>query len=81
YNGADDKLVYKTGWALFDRRDPTQLLQRSDSPIFQPELEWERVGQVPNVVFVEGMIRDGKRWLFYYGGADKNIGVATAPLR
>lgn len=81
YNGADDKLVYKTGWALFDRRDPTKLIARSDNPIFQPELEWERVGQVPNVVFVEGMIRDGKRWLFYYGGADKTIGVAAAAVR
>jgi hypothetical protein len=34
-------------------------------------------GQVPNVVFVEGMVRDGNRWLFYNGGADKNIGVAN----
>jgi predicted GH43/DUF377 family glycosyl hydrolase len=47
--------------------------------VFDPEKEWEKVGQVPNVVFVEGAVRDGKRWLFYYGGADKYIGVATAP--
>jgi len=26
-------------------------------------------------------VRDGGRWLFYYGGADKNVGVATAPAR
>ena len=25
YNGADDRLVYRTGWALFDAHDPTQL--------------------------------------------------------
>lgn len=81
YNGADDKLVYTTGWVLFDRRDPTRVLARSDRPFFRPELEWEKVGQVPNVVFVEGMVRDGRRWLFYYGGADKYIGVATAPVR
>lgn len=78
YNGADDKLVYRTGWALFDRNDPTHLLKRSDAPIFEPQLEWEKVGQVPNVVFVEGMVRDGNRWLFYYGGADRTVGVATA---
>jgi predicted GH43/DUF377 family glycosyl hydrolase len=80
YNGADDKLVYSTGWVLFDKQDPTKVLARSDSPIFAPEKEWEKVGQVPNVVFVEGMVRDGSRWLFYYGGADKNVGVATAPV-
>jgi beta-1,2-mannosidase len=81
YNGADDKLVYSTGWVLFDKNDPTKVLARSDEPVFAPEREWEKVGQVPNVIFVEGMVRDGSRWLFYYGGADKNIGVATAPVR
>jgi predicted GH43/DUF377 family glycosyl hydrolase len=80
YNGADDKLVYSTGWVLFDKKDPTRVLARSEQPIFAPDKEWEKVGQVPNVVFVEGMVRDGKRWLFYYGGADKNIGVATAQV-
>jgi predicted GH43/DUF377 family glycosyl hydrolase len=56
YNGADDHLIYRTALALFDRRDPRKLISRSDSPVFTPEKEWEKVGQVPNVVFVEGMI-------------------------
>lgn len=78
YNGADDKLVYRTGVAIFDAHDPRKVLYRSDTPIFTPEREWEKVGQVPNVVFVEGMVRMKNRWLFYYGGADKYVGVATA---
>jgi predicted GH43/DUF377 family glycosyl hydrolase len=78
YNGADDRLVYRTGWALFDRKDPRKLLARSDVSIFIPEKEWEKVGQVPNVVFVEGLVREGNRWLFYYGGADKYVGVVEA---
>lgn len=81
YNGADDKLVYRSGIAVFDRKDPRRLLYRSDQPVFAPEREWEKVGQVPNVVFVEGMARQGKRWLFYYGGADKHVGVAEAPVQ
>lgn len=81
YNGADDKSVYSTGWVLFDKKDPTKVLARAEGPIFSPVPEWEKVGQVPNVVFVEGLVREGKRWLFYYGGADKNVGVATAPAR
>lgn len=80
YNGADDKLVYSTGWVLFDKNDPTKVLARSEKAVFAPDKDWEKVGQVPNVVFVEGMVRDGNRWLFYYGGADKNVGVATAPV-
>jgi predicted GH43/DUF377 family glycosyl hydrolase len=78
YNGADDRLVYRTGWALFDRSDPTRVLARSDAPIFEPQRGWELAGQVPNVVFVEGLVREGERWLFYYGGADKHVGVAEA---
>jgi len=80
YNGADDHFVYSTGWVLFDKNDPTKVVARSSEPVFAPEKEWEKVGQVPNVVFVEGMVQDGNRWLFYYGAADKNVGVATAPV-
>jgi predicted GH43/DUF377 family glycosyl hydrolase len=79
YNGADDQLVYRTGVAVFDRKDPRRVLSRTDEAIFSPEKEWERVGQVPNVVFVEGMARRANRWLFYYGGADKYVGIAEAP--
>jgi beta-1,2-mannosidase len=78
YNGADNKNVFATGWVLFDKADPTKVLARSDKPIFGVKEEWEKAGQVPNVVFVEGMIRQGNHWLFYYGAADKYIGVAAA---
>ena len=80
YNGADDHLVYRTAVAVFDRENPAKILARSDQPIFGPESEWEKVGQVPNVVFVEGMVRQKRRYLFYYGGADKYIGVAEAAV-
>jgi beta-1,2-mannosidase len=78
YNGADEKNVYATGWVLFDKHNPTRVVGRAEQPIFRVEREWEKAGQVPNVVFVEGMVQDGKRWLFYYGGADQNVGVAEA---
>lgn len=79
YNGADDNLVYRTGIAVFDRQDPRKLLYRSEEPVFAPERGWEKAGQVPNVVFVEGMLRQGRNWLLYYGGADKFVGVAEVP--
>ena len=79
YNGADDKLVYRTAVAIFDRKDPRKVLYRSEQSIFAPEKEWEKIGQVPNVVFVEGMVERGDSYLFYYGGADKYVGVAEAP--
>jgi predicted GH43/DUF377 family glycosyl hydrolase len=81
YNGADDDLVYRTGVAIFDRNNPSKLLSRSDTPLLSPEKDWEKTGQVPNVIFVEGMARQNKRWLFYYGAADKYVGVAEAPVQ
>jgi len=77
YNGADEQLVYRTGIAVFDRQDPRRVLYRSEEPLFAPELPWEKVGQVPNVVFVEGLVAEKDRYLLYYGGADKYIGVAA----
>jgi len=81
YNGADEHLVYRTGIAVFDRNDPSKLLWRSDHPVFAPEQPWEKTGQVPNVVFVEGLIKEPKRFLLYYGGADKYVGIAEAGPR
>ena len=81
YNGADDHDAYATGWVLFDKNDPTKVIARANTPIFSPQHEWEKIGQVPNVVFVEGMVREKDRWLFYYGAADKYVGVASAPVK
>ena len=80
YNGADDKKVYRTAWVLFDKKDPGKVLARSNKPIFEPEHEWEKKGQVPNVVFVEGMVKKGVGYLLYYGAADSAIGVAESKL-
>ncbi|MGH9417310.1 MAG: hypothetical protein ACRD01_11855, partial [Terriglobales bacterium] len=82
YNGADDNLVYRSGWVLFDRRDPRRVLARAQSPFLAPRLDWEKNGAVPNVVFLEGVVRNpagraGEIDLTgYYGAADKYVGAA-----
>jgi predicted GH43/DUF377 family glycosyl hydrolase len=78
YNGADDELAYRVGIAIFDRHDPRRLLSRSIEPVFSAQLDWEKTGQVRNVVFAEGMAEKQGRYLLYYGGADKYVGVAEA---
>ncbi|GAC1543859.1 MAG: glycoside hydrolase family 130 protein [Candidatus Velthaea sp.] len=81
YNGADERLVYSTGWALFDKNDPTKLIKRADTPVFGAYLPWERMGQVPNVVFVEALVQQNKDITLYYGAADKSIGGIRTRLR
>jgi predicted GH43/DUF377 family glycosyl hydrolase len=80
YNGADDHLVYGPGWALFDRQDPRRVIARSDKPFVLPSLEWEKIGNVPNVIFLEGVVPMSNVTTYnidlmgYYGAADKYIG-------
>ncbi|HEY3940834.1 MAG TPA: family 43 glycosylhydrolase [Bryobacteraceae bacterium] len=79
YNGADDHLVYGPGWVLFDRQDPRRVIARADGPFVVPTLPWEKVGNVPNVIFLEGAVtqmaaRDRLQLTGYYGAADKFVG-------
>ncbi len=82
YNGADEKLVYGPGWVLFDKNDPRHVIARAERPFALPTLGWERVGNVPNVIFLEGAIAHGSlihqkqfELTGYYGSADKYIGA------
>ncbi len=80
YHGVDDKFVYRLGFALFDLKDPTKLLKRSDDPVLEPEEDFELFGQVPNVVFSDAMIVHNNEYRVYYGGADNCIALATVPI-
>jgi predicted GH43/DUF377 family glycosyl hydrolase len=79
--------VRTIGWCIgpagrcSNRNDPTRVLARSERPLFEPSTVWEKVGQVPNVVFVEGLVMEPERWLVYYGGADTHVGVASVVWR
>ncbi len=76
YDGADQHLVYGPAWDPFDRKDPARLLACAEGPFMLPKLEWERVGNVPNVIFLEGAVRgrtggaatDQIELTGYYGG-------------
>lgn len=69
---------YRAGQVLFDLKDPTKVIQRSDTPFFVPDRPYEISGQINHVVFIEGLVRWKKQWLLYYGTADSKIAVAAA---
>jgi beta-1,2-mannosidase len=81
YNGADEHLVYRPGWVLFDRHDPRRVIARAEKPFAAPTLDWEKTGNVPNVIFLEGATlrasteSHGLQLVGYYGAADKRIGA------
>ncbi|HRW49774.1 MAG TPA: glycoside hydrolase family 130 protein [Caldilinea sp.] len=71
--------AYSPGQALFDPADPTALIWRCDAPFLNADRPYEIAGQVNHVVFVEGIVPFGGRWLLYYGTADSLIAVAQGP--
>lgn len=79
-NDAKEGHRYKLGAMLLDLADPTRVLYRSAMPILVPDAPYENEGK-PGIVYAGGaVIRDGTLYV-YYGGADKVIAVATAPLK
>ena len=77
YNAADSALVYAAGQALIDPKDPTRILARTDTPFMTPTTELEQTGQIPNVVFIQGLVDFNEQWFLYFGMGDSGIGVAT----
>ena len=81
YNGADDTLVYRTGIVRFDRADPRRVLSRTMPRCSRPKRNGRKPARSPTLSSIEGLLRRGDRWLLYYGGADKYVGVAEAAAR
>jgi predicted GH43/DUF377 family glycosyl hydrolase len=71
--------AYTMNLALLDHATGRPIA-RLDEAVFVPELEWERFGDVDEVVFVQGahLEDDGDTIYLVYGAADRCIGAATA---
>lgn len=71
--------IYRLGVALLDLEDPSIVVSRAVVPILTPREDYERIGDIPNVVFASGAIlEDNGELKVYYGAADTSICVATA---
>jgi predicted GH43/DUF377 family glycosyl hydrolase len=74
-------LIYRLGVALLDLEEPWKVIRRAQNYILGPVADYERVGDVPNVVFINAAVvePDGEVKM-YYGGADTVLCLATAKL-
>jgi predicted GH43/DUF377 family glycosyl hydrolase len=73
--------LVRLGAAVLDRDDPSRVLERSNIPILAPRERYERIGNVPNVVFSCGAIlSDDGMVNVYYGASDNCICLARASL-
>lgn len=74
--------LYRVGLALFDTEKPDLCLSRGESWIFGPETDYERGGDVHDVVFPCGQTvsPDGDTINLYYGAGDSCIALAQASV-
>ena len=85
YHGVKDTVsgqLYRVGLALLDLDEPTRVLRRLPTWVLAPHEDYERTGDVPNVVFPCGLVHDeaAGEIRLYYGAADSSICLATARL-
>jgi predicted GH43/DUF377 family glycosyl hydrolase len=74
--------LIRLGSAILDGDEPHKLLGRSDVPVLTPEEDYERIGDVDNLVFTCGAVLEEKdRLRLFYGGADSCINVGTASAK
>ena len=65
---------------LLDLEKPWLVKGKSNEPILAPDLDYERIGDVGNVVFTNGWIIENNEVKIYYSGADSNICLATTTV-
>ena len=76
------KRVWSVGQALFDARDPSKVIGRTNKDFFHPERDFElkRKGKpeegAANVTFVSSLVWFKGEWRFYYGCADSWVASA-----
>lgn len=71
------EFTYSAGQALFDKNQPFKLIGRTDTSFIHPDKSYEKIGEVNEVCFVEGLVHFKNKWFLYYGTADSRIAVAT----
>jgi beta-1,4-mannooligosaccharide/beta-1,4-mannosyl-N-acetylglucosamine phosphorylase len=74
--------VYSMGAALLDLDEPWRVISRPRDYLLSPQVPYEQVGDVPNVVFPCAALLDRRadRVTIYYGAADTVVGMAHAHL-
>ncbi len=66
---------YRAGVAVLDRNNPSKVVYRLPYPILEPTEEYECRGDVPEVVFPQGVYLNGDHLYMSYGGADTIVAM------
>ncbi len=71
---------YAISEVLFSKADLTKKVDQLDDCIMQPREPYES-GQYKNCLWMNCIIARDQQWMMYYGAGDRNVGLATAPMK
>jgi predicted GH43/DUF377 family glycosyl hydrolase len=80
YHGSSKDNRYCLGVSIHEKEDPTKVLARSETPLMEPEADYEINGFFGNVIFNCGALYEDGMVKIYYGAADEVIGYAEISL-
>jgi predicted GH43/DUF377 family glycosyl hydrolase len=83
YHGVEETSIgrtYHAEAAMLQIDNPQIEISRLKEPLFSPTKDWEKDGEVNNVVFPTGFALFEKDLYIYYGAADRHIAVAKVNI-
>ena len=73
--------LFRLGAAILDKENPAKVVGRTNVPILSPRENYERIGDVPNLVFSCGAILEPNGELkLYYGASNSCICIGTTDI-
>ncbi len=66
---------------LLDANNPQKIVARTEAPVLAPREDYEKKGNVSNVVFPSGLILEKDTLFLYYGAADTTCCLSTCDLK
>ena len=72
--------LFRIGAVFLDADDPSRVLTRTNVPILSPRKNYERIGDVTNMIFSCGAIMDDNKLMLYYGASDSCICLGTTTI-
>ena len=67
------KFTNSAGQGLFKKSATHRLIDRTKSYFITPDKDYEKVGEVREVCFVEGLVHFKNKWFLYYAMAESKI--------
>ncbi len=73
--------VFEIQAVLLDKNDPLKIIGKTQEPLLVPQEEYEKYGQIPNIVFPSGARVENNQLFIYYGAADTRCCMAQTNLK